>query len=188
MSDSKSGQTGELEEFRGYLSLLARAQLGVRLRRKVDPSDIVQDALLEAHKDRESFRGTGAKQRAAWLRGILAHRLANVVRDLRCEKRDVDRERPLDVALRESDMRLEKWLAARDTTPSACAARKEAKVALAEALTSLPEDQQDALVLRHLEELTLEEIADRLGTSRRTVARLLVIGTAALRQKLVEFE
>ena len=85
-------------------------------------------------------------------------------------------------------MRLQKWLAARGTTPSACATRKEAKVALAQALTSLPEDQQDALVLRHLAELTLEEIADRRGTSRRTVARLLVLGTAALRQKLGEFE
>jgi DNA-directed RNA polymerase specialized sigma24 family protein len=47
-----------LESFRAYLTLLARVQINRRLQKKVDPTDVVQDTFLEAHRDFGQFRGT----------------------------------------------------------------------------------------------------------------------------------
>src|SRR5438034_439810 len=87
-----------LEKYREYLRVLARLHLDPRLQAKLDPSDVVQQTLLEAFRDWDQFRGEDAAQRAAWLRKILARNLANLVRDLKRDKRDVDRERSLQAA------------------------------------------------------------------------------------------
>jgi RNA polymerase sigma-70 factor (ECF subfamily) len=53
-----------------YLRLLAQANLGERLRQKVDASDIVQQTLIQAHLDREQFRGDNEAQLIGWLKQI----------------------------------------------------------------------------------------------------------------------
>src|SRR4051812_32139805 len=102
----------DLERYRSYLRLLARARLDPRLRAKLDPSDVVQQTLLEAHQGIGQFRGNTAEELAGWLRQILARNLANALRDFRRDKRDVAREQDLDGLLRDSSARVEAWLAA----------------------------------------------------------------------------
>jgi RNA polymerase sigma-70 factor (ECF subfamily) len=114
-----------LERFRSYLLLLARVRLDPMVRAKVGASDVVQQTLLEAHRDRDQFRGRTVEEQAAWLRAVLARNLANVLRDLRRDKRDVAREQPLQAALDESAVRLESWLAAGQSSPSQQAERHE---------------------------------------------------------------
>src|SRR3954464_15238446 len=94
-----------LEGFREYLRLLARLQLDPRLKSKLDPSDVVQQTMLEAYQGLADFRGDGSAQLAAWLRQILARNLANAVRDLGRAKRDFGREQSLDAALENSSVR-----------------------------------------------------------------------------------
>jgi hypothetical protein len=96
-----------------------------------------------------SFAGQTVGEQAAWLRQVLARNLANVVRDLRRDKRDVAREQGLQAALDESASRLEAWLAAEQSSPSQLVERQERAVRLAEALAALPENQRKAVVLRH---------------------------------------
>ena len=85
-----------LETYRGYLSLLARVQIGKRLQGKVDASDIVQETFLEAHRDFAQFRGGSETAFIGWLRGILVSNLANVVRRYRgTQARDVRLEQQL---------------------------------------------------------------------------------------------
>ena len=67
----------DLERFRPYLRVLARANLDPRLRAKVDPSDVVQDAFVRAVRAADQYRGTTDAELAGWLRQILVRTLAN---------------------------------------------------------------------------------------------------------------
>lgn len=171
-----------LERYRDYLRLLARLQLGTRLRRHLDPSDVVQQTLLEAQQELPRLRDRDEAAVAAWLRKALAHNLADAARALRRGKRDVTREVSLDAALEASSARLAALLpAAGGPSPSEQAQRRERGVLLAAALARLPAGQREAVILRHLEGWPLADIADHLGRSQPAVVGLLQRGLRALR-------
>src|SRR5918998_998459 len=69
-----------LEKYSTYLTLLARVQIGRRLQGKVDAGDLVQETFLEAHRQIAQFRGTSEGELLAWLRRILAGRIALLLR------------------------------------------------------------------------------------------------------------
>src|SRR3954449_4424826 len=94
----------ELERFQPYLELLARLHIDSRLRGLVDPSDLVQQTLLKAHQKWNQVRGTTDGQRAAWVRAILAHEIADALR--KCLRRNEDRRRSLEQSLNETSLRL----------------------------------------------------------------------------------
>jgi RNA polymerase sigma-70 factor (ECF subfamily) len=177
-----------LERFRPYLLLLARVRLDPLVRAKVGASDVVQQTLLAAHRDRAQFRGRTVGEQAAWLRQILARHLANVLRDLRRQRRDVAREQPLQAALDESASRLEAWLATEQSSPSRQAERHERAVRLAEALAMLPEKQREAIILRHWQGCSLAQIGERLGCATAAVTGLLHRGLRTLRKQLHDLE
>jgi RNA polymerase sigma-70 factor (ECF subfamily) len=173
-----------LERFRSYLSLLARAQLGAAYRGKLDASDIVQQTLLDAHEKLSQFRGSTTAEMVAWLRQILARNLADVHRDFDREKRDIARERSLDVQLDQSSARLEQWLEAVQTSPVDRVDKNEQLLRLAAALAQLPEPQRTAIELHHLHGLSLTATAQQLERTEPSVAGLLRRGLAALRELL----
>jgi RNA polymerase sigma-70 factor (ECF subfamily) len=173
-----------LEHFRSYLRLLAGLRVGPRYRAKLDPSDLVQQALLRAHQASAQFRGTTAAEMAAWLRRILAHTLADALRDLGRECRDVSRERSLETALNESSARLERWLEDSGLAPGDVAERNEQLLRLADGLAGLPETQRRAVLLRYYEGLSVPEIGKALNRSRAGVASLLRRGLARLREQM----
>lgn len=173
-----------LEAYRDYLMLLAKTRLDDRLRGRLDPSDIVQQTLLEAHQGAEQFRGKTSAEQAVWLRQILARNLLNAARDHHRDRRDVDRERSLEAELEQSSARLEAWLALDQSTPSVRAERNELIGRLAKALADLPEDQQQAVVLRHLQGWPLAQISTHMGKSPTAVAGLLHRGLRKLRDVL----
>jgi RNA polymerase sigma-70 factor (ECF subfamily) len=177
-----------LERYRPYLLLLVRMRLDPRLRGKLDASGVVQQTLLEAYQGLGQFRGTTEAEEAAWLRQILAHNLANAVRDLLRDKRDVRREQSLEAAIEESSRRLEGLLAAEQSSPSERAERHEQGVRLAAALAELPEARREALTLHYLEGRPLDEVARLVGRTRDAVAGLIRRGLQQLRERLREPE
>ena len=94
---ARGEQLGQLLElYRNYLRLLARVEIGRRLQAKVDASDLVQEAMLEAHKNFTSFRGASEAEFVAWLRQIMATVLCVCLRRyLGTQKRDIRLERTL---------------------------------------------------------------------------------------------
>jgi RNA polymerase sigma-70 factor (ECF subfamily) len=185
---SPGGSGWDLERFRKYLRLLAQVQLDPRLRGKLDPSDIVQQTLLEAYEARDRFSSQDSGEQAAWLRKILAHNLANAVRDLGRAKRDVRREQSLEAAIEESSARLEAWLVAEQSSPSEQAEKNEQLLRLAEALDRLPPDQQEAVVLHHLKGESLSDLARHFDRSPAAVAGLLHRGLRKLQELLRDLE
>jgi RNA polymerase sigma-70 factor (ECF subfamily) len=177
-----------LESFRSYLRLLARLHLSPQLRGKLDPSDIVQQTLLQAYQALDGFRGDSKAECAAWLRQILVRNLAQALRDLGRAKREVGREQSLQAAVDASSARLEAWLAADQSSPSHRAERGEEALRLAEALEQLPEAQREALVLQHWQGLSLAQIGDQLDRSPEAVAGLIKRGLKQLRQLMQERE
>jgi RNA polymerase sigma-70 factor (ECF subfamily) len=171
----------DLERFRAYLRLLAGLHLDPRLQGKLDPSDVVQETLLRAYQARDQFRWQGDAEMAAWLRTILANLLTDAVRKYTTAARDVNLERSLQGALEESSSRLEAWLASEQSSPSEQAMRQEQLLQLADALAQLPDDQRQAVELRHLKAQSLAEVAGQMGRSKGAVAKLLFRGVAKLR-------
>jgi RNA polymerase sigma-70 factor (ECF subfamily) len=188
MDDDAPAGRWDPERLRAYLRLLARLHLDHRLRGKLDPSDVVQQTLLQAHQALGDFRGRGEAERRAWLRQILARNLAHAVRDLGRAKRDVSRERSLEAALDASSARLEAWLAAEQSSPSQQVARNEQLLLLAEALADLPEAQRDAVELHYWQGRSLAEIGQELGRTPAAVAGLLHRGLKQLRGRLQQLE
>jgi RNA polymerase sigma-70 factor (ECF subfamily) len=178
----------DLERFRAYLGLLARLEVSPAMRDKVDLSGVIQQTLLEAHRGlgEQPDRLRTDEELAAWLRSILSHNLADVIRKLVAQKRDVRREWSLDAALDQSASRLERWLAAEQSSPSQRAMRQEELLRVAEAMAALPEAQRRAIELHHLRAMPLSDIADELGTTKAAVAGLLHRGMKALRSRLGE--
>ena len=180
-----SPAVAELERYRSWLGLLARLQVEPRFRAKFDPSDIVQQTLLEAVRDWPKFRGRSEAELAAWLRQILAHVLLHEVRHFAgAQRRDVGREISLDQALAESSRQLGAALQAPGSSPSEAASRHELELQLADALACLPADYAEIILLRNVEGLSHEQAAERMGRGVGAVRMLWVRALARLKEEL----
>jgi len=173
-----------LDQFRSYLYLLARAHLGPRVQNNIDASDLVQQTLLDAHAKKDQFRGDTDAERAAWLRKILTCNLADAMRYQHRAKRDVSRQRSLEAEIDGSFCRAESWLAASQSSPSQHVTKKEELLRLANALTELPDGQRDAVILRHLQGMSLAEVASQLDRSEAAAAGLVYRGLNKLHDLL----
>jgi RNA polymerase sigma-70 factor (ECF subfamily) len=156
------------------------------LQAKADPSDLAQEACLQAIRDFPQFRGQTEGEFVAWLRQILANTGAAMIRRYKgTQHRDVTREQRYQRQLDRSSIALGR-LATAPASPSHIAARRESSVMLADALAQLPEDYRDVLVLFHLESLPLAEVAARMGRSIASVRGLRTRAVLKLRTLMKE--
>jgi RNA polymerase sigma-70 factor (ECF subfamily) len=173
-----------LEGHRGYLRTLVWVQVDRRLRSKFDVDDLLQEAFLRAHQAIVRFRGATEEEFLAWLRGILAHVLANQVRRYRgTRRRDPRLERALESELERSSEELGRALAAPASSPSQLVMRHERAVRIAEALERLAPAAREVVLLRHFQELSFPEIARRTDRTLDGVKNLWLRALARLRRE-----
>lgn len=168
---------------RKYLGFAARAQVESWLKVKVDASDLVQQTMLEAHRDFDRFKGGSEGELLAWLRRILLHNVADFIRHYRgTAKRQVCREVPFrdpaDTGMRGGAPEP----AAAGETPSQHLLRQDNQLRVAEALEKLPADYQEVVLLRNLQRLPFSEVAELMGRSRPAVQMLWKRAIDKLRQ------
>jgi RNA polymerase sigma-70 factor (ECF subfamily) len=186
MADNPKAPNWSLESYRDYLRLLARLQLPLVLRSRIDPSDVVQETLLRAHQKVGQFRGHTEAELAVWLRRILFNHLTESLRKLGPTAPVRPSEQVLEKSLEQSSARLEAWLASEQSSPSEQAIRHEEVLQLSEALSQLPESQRTALELKHLQSWSVEAIGREMGLSKAAVGGLLRRGMKKLRELMEE--
>lgn len=176
--DGDSTALGELlDEFRPYLRVLAERAMDGRLAGRIDASDVVQQTYLSAVRKFDEFTGDDADALAGWLQLIHERNLIDTARKhIQADMRSVDREATVVELDPIEDVEL--------TSPSQRLMRGENAVRLARALIHLPDDQCQAVRLRHLDGWSLEDIAQRMKRSKRAVAGLLHRGMENLRERL----
>ncbi len=167
-----------LQWYANYLSILASTQLDRRLRRRVNPSDVVQETMLAAHRDFSDFRGTSQGELLSWLRSILIHTLHRTFdQHIKVAKRDVRREVSIDeisYRLEESVHTLATALPSAGESPSAPMQARERAVELANQLNVLRPHYRDVIVLRVLQGLDFATIGVQMDRSEGAVRMLFL--------------
>ena len=203
MSHSSSVSLGLLEAARGgdadslglllrkyfrYLNSLSHGHIDGRIRMRVSASDIVQETLLEAHRDFQKFAGATIEEFTGWLRRILFNNLATAIEShVLAAKRDIRKQRSLNEKANDQDNSADQFtrsLQAAVSSPSAPMHRDESAVQLMEAISKLPEAYREVIQLRHFDGLPFSEIATRLGRNPGAIRMLWVRAVEKLKKHL----
>lgn len=157
--------------YRGRLRAMVAARMDPRIAARTDPSDVVQEALLEAHQRLSEYLRHRPMPFYVWLRHLTWQKLLQIHRrHVRSQRRTVKREQDVERAMVDrSTVRLAELLAARGPSPSAALVRKERRQRVVEALQQLSEDDREVLLLRLMEQLSIRETAAVLGIAEGTV-------------------
>jgi RNA polymerase sigma-70 factor (ECF subfamily) len=162
---ARAGDRQAVEELfarhRPYLRRLIEVRLEPQLHSRVDASDVIQDAQLEAARRLESYLQEPALPFRLWLRQLACERLLMLRRYHRgAARRSLDREVPLPDR---SSLLLARRLLAAGSTPSQRLDREELVQRVRQAVAQLPALDREILVMRTFEELSYEEVACLLG-------------------------
>jgi RNA polymerase sigma-70 factor, ECF subfamily len=153
------------------LRQMVSARFDRRLLARFDPSDVVQEAMIEANAKLSDYLRGQPVPFYPWLRAIAWQRLLKLRRrHLRASKRSVLREEPNDLALSdESMLELVNRLATPGSNPSEKLMRDELRRRLHAALGQLSATDRELLVLRYLEQMPLKDIACVLETTEGAI-------------------
>jgi RNA polymerase sigma-70 factor (ECF subfamily) len=163
-----------LELHRERLRRMVARRLDRRLQGRVDASDVLQEAYLDASRRLEEYVRQPTMPFFLWLRFLVRQQLLQQHRfHLGTRGRDADRERalsqgPLPEA---SSAALAERLLGRLTSPSQAALRAERKLLLQEALDRLDPLDREVLALRHFEQLSNGEVAEELGLDKSAASK-----------------
>jgi RNA polymerase sigma-70 factor (ECF subfamily) len=175
-----------LARHRSRLRQMVAVRMDRQLAARLDPSDVVQDALAEAERTMDDFLRRRPLPFYPWLRRLAWERLIQLHRQhVEAEKRSLLRERGLDLGLPDqSAMILVNRLIASGTSPSRNAIRDETRDRVRAALDELTPRDREVLVLRFLEQLSTAETAAALGIGEGAVKSRLMRAVARVRDFL----
>jgi RNA polymerase sigma-70 factor (ECF subfamily) len=171
--------------YRPILRRMVAAQLDRRLAARVDPSDIVQETMIDADRKLARFLDGPTVPFLVWLRKIAAERVIDIHRrHLGSQRRSLIRElrgpRPDD----ESARQLLEFVAMSRTSPSGELMREEEIERIRAAIEGLPAQYREVLVMRHFDQMEPDEIAQILGITPAAVRARILRALLRLRESL----
>ncbi len=160
------------------------------LHSRVDPTDILQDAYIDASERVAHFFSRPDSSIAVWLRLIVLQPLQLVVRHhLLTDKRDARKEVSMGRGTRSQPLGgIAQLLADSLTSPSAVVARTEAVDMVEQILEEMSESDREVLALRHFEQVTNDEVSEILGISVKAASNRYVRALARLKDLIHEME
>ena len=170
------------------LRIMVELRLDPRIKARVDPSDVLQEAYLEASKRLEEYLGDPKVPFFIWLRGLAGQKLFDAhARHVRTVKRSVRKEIPLfgKAGLAASSECMAARLATRSPTPAAQAEAADEQRRLREVLDSLEPTDREILAMRYFEQLSTAQVAQILGLKLDTARKRYLRAVDRLRDKLV---
>ncbi len=174
--------------YRARLRQMVRLRLDRRLLGRVDPSDVLQEAFLDATQQLDSY---AEKQEDMsfflWLRLVTGQRLMRLHRQhLGAEMRDVGREVSLHRGAlpQATSVSLAAQLLGQFTSVSRAVMRAEMQVKLQEAINTMDSMDREIIALRNFEELTNRETAKILGISKSAASNRYIRALARLQSVL----
>jgi RNA polymerase sigma-70 factor (ECF subfamily) len=178
-------QLNELfDSYRERLRLMVHLRLDRQLQARVDASDVLQEAFLEAAQRYDRYQANPTMPPYMWLRFLVGQRLLLIHRQhLGVKARAAGREVSLyHGALPQANSEsLAAQLLGKLSSPSQAAMRSELQVRLQEALNSMDEFDREVLVLRHFEQLSNVETAQILGIQDRAASKRYVTALRKLK-------
>ena len=163
-----------LTRYKDRLQIMVELRLDRRLRGRVDASDVLQEAFIEALKSFQSYKPGAGSSFYVWLRCLVVRRLNRVHRyHLGTEARDPRREvRFYRCGMPDATSEtLAARLLGQFTTPSEAAVRAERHLRLKEALDDMSSADREILALRHFEQLSNVESAEVLGIDESAASK-----------------
>lgn len=184
----RGGQPALASQFmrhRDRLHRMIEVRLDRRVAGRVDASDVLQEAFLEAARRMDEYLANPPMPLFLWLRFLTGQRLLAIHRQhLGAQKRDPRQEVALDnAAMPKADSAsLSVQLAGRLTTPSLAAMRLEMQERLAKLLGEMDPLDREILALRHFEELSNQESAEELGITAAAASKRYIRALERLRE------
>jgi RNA polymerase sigma-70 factor (ECF subfamily) len=162
------------ERHRPRLRRMVQLRLDRRLQARIDASDVIQEAFVEALVRLEDYLRAPTYPLFLWLRLLVGERLLKLHRHhLGTQMRDA----ALEVSIYRgalpavSSAALAAQLLGKHTSPTQAAVRAERMMRLEQALNTLEAIDREVLSLRHFEEMTLAETALALGIEESAAAK-----------------
>jgi RNA polymerase sigma-70 factor, ECF subfamily len=190
---ARAGDPGALNELfarhRERLRRMVQMRLDWRLQGRVDASDVIQDAYLEAARRLDDYLRDPSMPVFLWLRFLVGERLLILHRQhLGAQMRDARREVSLyrEALPEASSAALAAQLLGKQTSPSEAAVRAERMLRLQEAVNRLDPLDREVLSLRHFEQLSRAETAQVLGIEESAAAKRYIRALKRLKDTLAD--
>ena len=178
-------RAGDAESFRALVVRYQRKVYAVALGIVKDPDlawDVAQDAFVRVHQNLDTFRSDSSF--STWVLRIATHIAIDAIRrerrSLKDDVADVD-----EAALADGSEGI--LATALGTNPQETALRHELSARISDALRQLPEAHRTILVLREVEGLSYEELADRLSIPKGTVMSRLFHARKKMQTLLLDY-
>lgn len=174
-------------QYKTQLRAMIEFRMDRKLKGRVDPSDVLQEAYVDLAKRLPEF-GQKGMSFFVWLRLVTKERLLKVHREhITAKKRDARREvDPRQVTSNVTSVLLADHLIGRYTSVAGQAIKAEQNALIRSVLDQMDENDREIIALRIFEGLTNGETAEVLGMSKQTSSKRFIAAVGRLRTEIVD--